>query len=283
MAIFSHKGNHYHVLQWGDKNKPPLVLLHGFSQSSKTWEPIAEELAKDRYVLAPDFIGHGSSDRPNMPESYEMSAVLDSLTGLLRWLWVDRVDLLGYSMGGRVALTYACIHPHHVGSLILESTGLGPKTEQQHQAMLKRDLEMIEKLSAEDIESFMDMWEQQPVFESQKKLPPQTQALLREARCNNDPRALAYTVRGTGQHTMPDLSRKITALQLPVLYIAGILDRRYLKIAEKLQHSKNISCVLLNAGHNTHLEAPESFIKTVNAFLRESSPLHTRKNFEELG
>lgn len=283
MAIFSHKGIHYHVRQWGDKENPPLVLLHGFSQSSETWEPLARALAKDRFVVAPDFIGHGKSDRPNMPESYEMAAVLDSLTGLLRWMWVERVDLLGYSMGGRVALAYACIHPHHVKSLILESTGLGPRTEQQHQAMLKRDLEMIEKLSSEDIESFMDGWEQHPVFDSQKKLPLETQMLLREARCNNNPRALALTVRGTGQHTMPDFSQRIKNLPLPILYIAGILDRRYLKIAEELQHNKGISCVLLNAGHNTHLEAPESFVRTVNAFLRESSPLGIAQDSQPLG
>ena len=273
MAIFSHKGIHYHVQQWGEKSTTPLVLLHGFAQSSQTWEPIAAQLAQDRYVVALDFIGHGKSDKPNVPESYEMSAMLDALTGLLRWLWVDRIDLLGYSMGGRIALAYACTHPHHVKSLILESTGLGPKTAQQHQAMLRRDLENIEKLSTGDIEGFMNEWELQPVFESQKHLPPQVKEQLHASRINNDPRALALTVRGSGHHTMPDISQRIKRLPFPVLYIAGILDRRYLKIAESLQHTKGISCMLLNAGHNTHLEAPESFVKIVNAFLRESVQL----------
>lgn len=283
MAIFSHRGIHYHVSQWGDRSKPVLVLLHGFSQSSATWEPLAQELARDRFVVAPDFIGHGKSDKPLIPESYEMGAILGFLTGLMRWLWVDRVDLLGYSMGGRIALAYACTHPHHIASLMLESTGLGPKTEQQHQAMLKRDLEMIEKLSEGDIKNFMDAWENQPVFESQKKLSPAIREQLREARYDNDPLALALTVRGSGQHTMPDLSRKIELLPLPILYIAGILDRRYLKIAESLQHSKGISCVLHNTGHNTHLEAPDSFIRTTNAFLRESSPLSIDLPREKLG
>jgi len=273
MAIFSHKGIHYHITEWGDRNNPPLILLHGFSQTSATWKDIAPHLAESRFVIALDLIGHGKSDRPNEPASYEMGAILESLSVLLRWLWVDRADFLGYSMGGRIALMYACTHPHRVASLVLESAGLGPKTEGQHQAMLKRDLETISLLAENDIKRFVDYWEEQTVFDSQKRLPKETQVKLRKAREANDPRALALVVRGAGQHTMPDLSHKIGALPMKVLYIAGILDRRYLKIAEKLQQHEGISCVLLNTGHNTHLEAPESFVRQVKKFLQESSPL----------
>lgn len=261
------------MAEWGDRTKPPLVLLHGFSQSSSTWEQVAQRLANDRFVVAPDFIGHGKSDKSRELESYEMGAVLNMITGLLRWLWADQIDLCGYSMGGRVALAFACTQPQRVSSLILESTGLGPKTEQQHQAMLRRDSEMIAKLSDGSIEEFMNEWEQQPVFESQHKLSAETKKALRRARCNNDPLALALTIRGMGQHTMPDLSRRIEKLPMPILYIAGILDRRYVKIAEALQYVEGISSVLLNTGHNTHLEAPDSFTKQVNAFLRDSSSL----------
>lgn len=273
MAIFSHRGAHYHVAEWGDRTKPPLVLLHGFSQSSATWEQVASRLAEDRFVIAPDFLGHGKSDKSREIESYEMGAVLAMITGLLRWLWVDQVDLCGYSMGGRIALAYACTQPQRVSSLILESAALGPKTEQQYRAMLKRNSEMIAKLTDYSIEEFVNEWEKQPVFESQRNLSRETKRALRRARCNNDPLALAYTLRGTGQHTMPDLSRRIEKLPMPILYIAGILDRRYLKIAEELQHVDGVSCVLLNTGHNTHLEAPDSFVRQVNAFLRDSSPL----------
>lgn len=273
MAIFSHKGIHYHVSQWGDKNNPPLVLLHGFAQSSQTWEPIAERLAEHRFVVAPDFIGHGKTDKPDIPESYEMSAMLDAINGLMRWLWADRIDLVGYSMGGRIALTYACAMPHHVASLVLESAALGSKTEQQHQAMMKRNIELIERLSEQSIEEFMDEWEQLPIFESQRRLPEEVKRSLRKARCANDTRALALTLRGTGQHTMSDLSWRINKLSMPIMYIAGILDRRYVKVAEQLQRNENVSCVLLNAGHNTHLEAPDAFVHRVNIFLRNSSPL----------
>jgi len=271
MAVFSHKGVQYHVSEWGDRKNPPLVLLHGFSQSSKTWEEVAPCLAKDRFVVAPDFVGHGKTDNPTDASLYEMNSVLEFLSALLHWIWVDRVDLVGYSMGGRIGLMYAATQPHRVASLVLESSGLGPQTIQQHQAMLKRDLDLINRLRENDIKAFMDFWEEQAVFESQKSLPADVQERLRVARRENDPQALALTVRGTGQHIMPDLSRKIAILPMKVMYIAGILDRRYLKIAEKIQHYENTSCVLLNTGHNTHLEAPDSFAAQVKKFLETSS------------
>ncbi|MDR0514954.1 MAG: 2-succinyl-6-hydroxy-2,4-cyclohexadiene-1-carboxylate synthase [Coriobacteriaceae bacterium] len=270
MAIFSYKGIHYHVAQWGSKENPPLVLLHGFTQSAQTWEAVAQELAQTRFVIAPDFVGHGKSDRPTEPASYEMGAVLESLAALLRWYWIERADVLGYSMGGRIALAFAIARPHRVASLVLESAGLGPSTVEQHEAMLRRDFALIEKLLEGDIEAFMDEWEAQPVFDSQRRLPEEARRRLRAQRCANDTHALALSIRGTGQHTMPDLSARMGGLPMPVLYIAGILDRRYLRIAEKLQHLPGISCVLLNAGHNTHLEAPEAFCRQVRSFLEES-------------
>ncbi|MCL1797628.1 MAG: alpha/beta fold hydrolase [Eggerthellaceae bacterium] len=273
MAIFSHRGIHYHIAEWGDRRNPPLILLHGFSESSATWSDIAPRLAENRFVIAPDLIGHGKSDRSNEPASFEMAALLGWLSALLRWLWVDCADFVGYSMGGRIALMYACTQPHRVSSLVLESTGLGPRTEPQHQAMLKRDLDTISFLMQSDSEQFADFWESQALFETQKQLPEEVRAKIRAMRVANDPHALALMIRGTGHHTMPDLSQKITSLPMKILYIAGILDRRYLKIAETLQRKRGISALLLNTGHNAHLEAPEPYIGQVKKFL-ESSPLH---------
>ena len=274
MATFSHKGIRYHFAEWGERSAPPFILLHGFSQSSATWQEIAPDLAKDRLVIAPDFIGHGKSDRPTDPACYEMVAVTDMIGALLGHLELERADLLGYSMGGRIALAFARAQPHRLASLILESAGLGPKSEEERQAARERDSRAIALLMEGDIEKFMDYWQEQVVFASQKHLPEQARANLRRARLANDPHALALSLRGTGQHAMPDLSHEVGKLQMKILYIAGNLDSRYLKIAEELTCQPNISCVLLPAGHNTHLEAPEAFVRHVKDFLQESSPLH---------
>lgn len=264
---FVHRGVRYCVCEWGDAGNLPVVLLHGFAQSAESWCDTAPLLAQKRLAVALDFVGHGKSDKPEDASLYEMGAVLEALSAFLTERFSCKVALAGYSMGGRMALAFACAHPNKVSALVLESAGLGPKTEQQHAAMQRRDAETIERLATSSIEEFVDYWEQLPLFETQHHLPQDVRDRLRRGRLANDPRALARTVRGTGQHSMTDYSDRIGHLPMPILYIAGILDRKYLKIAENLAHEENVSCVLLNTGHNTHLEDPETFARQVSAFL----------------
>lgn len=266
-STFVHEGISYHVVEWGDRSAPPVVLLHGFAQSARTWDSVAPLLARDRCVTALDLIGHGLSDKPAAPSAYEMDSVLEALSAFLNERFVRKVALVGYSMGGRIALSFACKEPAKLSALVLESAGLGPKTVQQHAAMQHRDAETIERLLSSDIASFMDWWQEFPLFESQKHLPSEVRERVRAERLANDPRALACAVRGMGQHSMVDYADRVGHMPMPILYIAGILDRKYLKIAENLQHEENVSCVLLNTGHNTHLEASETFAKQVSAFL----------------
>lgn len=264
---FEHNGIRYHAAEWGDLAALPVVLLHGFAQSASTWDAVGPLLARKYRAIALDFVGHGKSDKPDDPTVYEMDAVLDALSAFLNDRFTRKAALIGYSMGGRVALAFACRYPTKISMLVLESAGLGPKTAQQHAAMQHRDAEMIERLLASDMASFTDWWEGFSLFESQKRLPEKVRDRVRAERIANDPKALAYTVRGTGQHCMVDYSARIARLPMPILYIAGILDRKYLKIAENLAHGENVSCVLLNTGHNTHLEDPETFAKQVSVFL----------------
>lgn len=264
---FEHLGVRYHVAEWGDLDALPVVLLHGFAQSAESWAEVAPRLAETRFVVAPELVGHGKSDKPDDPSVYEMDAVTDMLSAFLGERFSRKAALVGYSMGGRIALALACGEPSKISSLVLESAGLGPKTGQQHAAMRHRDAALIEQLLSSDIEAFMDEWQKQPIFESQKKLSSEVRDRIRRERVANDPRALAYTVRGTGQHSMIDYSTHIKHLPMPILYIAGILDRKYLKIAENLAYEENVSCVLLNTGHNTHLEDPETFARQVGGFL----------------
>lgn len=264
---FEHLGVRYHVAEWGDPDDPPVVLLHGFAQSAESWAEVASRLADSRRIVALDLVGHGKSDKPDDPTVYEMDAVVDALSAFLSEQFSRKAALVGYSMGGRIALALACGEPSRISSLVLESAGLGPKTGQQHAAMQHRDAATIERLLSTDIDMFMDEWQQQPIFESQRRLPQDVRDRIRRERVANDSRALAYAVRGTGQHSMIDYSLHIKHLPMPILYIAGILDRKYLKIAENLACEENVSCVLLNTGHNTHLEDPATFAKQVNGFL----------------
>src|SRR5947208_5002316 len=99
----------------------PLLLLHGFTASSASWAPFLEALSSHHRVLAIDLLAHGASDSPVSSERYRVERQIDDLTALLNRLHVEEYDLLGYSMGGRLATHLALAHHDRIGRLILES------------------------------------------------------------------------------------------------------------------------------------------------------------------
>src|ERR1051326_7715007 len=90
---------------------PPLLLLHGFTGSAATWAPFATEWP-GRTLIAVDLPGHGKSGSPAEIESYTMDATTAALAAVLDNLGIDKVAVLGYSLGARVALPFALPPPH---------------------------------------------------------------------------------------------------------------------------------------------------------------------------
>lgn len=105
---------------WGLPGAPPLVLLHGLGEGAADWVKVAPAFAAHRRVYAPDLRGHG---RSNWPGDYSVELMSKDLLGFLDALKLDRVDLIGHSMGGLVAYLLAGDHPERVGRLILEDVG----------------------------------------------------------------------------------------------------------------------------------------------------------------
>lgn len=109
-----------HYVDLGDPDDPPLVLLHGYLLSSWTWRFNLEALARNHRVIAPCHLGFGYSDRPK--EMAGIRTMTDAILGLLDALGLERVSLLGLSMGGAVSLQLAQEHPHRVDRLVLEDS-----------------------------------------------------------------------------------------------------------------------------------------------------------------
>lgn len=267
MPYFEFDKCSYYYHEWGcDQGSSPLVLLHGFAQSSQTWEDTAQRLAKRGKVIALDFIGHGQSEKPRQQTYYDLAYMIDMLQ---HFIGNYRVDLLGYSMGGRVAATFAFRHPDHVRSLILESAGLGQKNPQP------KNNQLIDRLKESSIEEFVGFWESLPLFSSQKDLPLKLQQQIREERLANDPYALALTVEGSGHHVMEDLWPRLSDASFPILYLVGDRDEKYRDIARNVPSNNNIWVDTIDAGHNIHAENPLDFCKQVIQFLEM---LDTRYN-----
>lgn len=247
----------------------PLVLLHGFMQDSRAWgAPFLEDLAQDRPVYALDLAGFGRSDVLAGTLAYRVEETVAAVRDLVELVGADgRAHLMGYSMGGRVALMFATAHPDRAASLVLESAGLGPETPEARAALNARDAAWVERLRTGTIEEFVDYWEGLPLFASQQGMSDEARDLLRRVRLACDPSVLARCVQGSGQHAMPSLADAVRRLRMPILYAAGMADEKYTKVAVKLAARGCAVCTLLPCGHNAHLEQPAMLSGHVRPFL----------------
>jgi pimeloyl-ACP methyl ester carboxylesterase len=108
----------------GDPALPVLLLIHGITSSSATWDPVIPALAEHAHVIAPDLLGHGESDKPNT--DYSLGAFANGLRDLLEQLGHERVTIVGHSLGGGVAMQFAYQYSEYCQRLVLvDSGGLG--------------------------------------------------------------------------------------------------------------------------------------------------------------
>lgn len=100
---------------------PVVLLIHGVGDNSTSWEPIHAKLARRFTVIAPDLLGHGQSDKPRA--DYSVAAYANGMRDLLSVLGIDRVTVVGHSLGGGVAMQFAYQFPQMVDRLVLVGTG----------------------------------------------------------------------------------------------------------------------------------------------------------------
>ena len=258
----------YHVSLRGEGM--PLICLHGFGEAGDTWDKL--QLPGFRLYCV-DFLGHGVSDRSHNPVLYQLDTVLRHLYTLIHTLVGEEpYGLMGYSMGGRIALQYAAMYePSRLLFLILESASAGIEDINERQERAARDEVLAHKIETHSIEWFEDMWSKLPIFETQQKLSPAVQHTIKERRLSNTPEVLAHTLRGTGQGMTPYVGNKISELEMEILYVSGSLDTKYDTIGQTVfGNCENVAHVsVAEAGHNVHTEMPDAFNDIVNLFLSD--------------
>ena len=184
------------------------------------------------------------------------------------------VDLLGYSMGGRVASYVACLGRSPMRRLVLENSALGIADPVLVMLRAARDERLAASLEREGLESFLARWERLSLFASQRLLDPEVLARQRRRRRGNAAAGLAASLRGMGGARQPWLGRAMRAVSVPTLFIGGALDRKYLRVGRALVASMPSArlVVVEGAGHNVHLEAPQRHAALVEEFLSDDSP-----------
>jgi pimeloyl-ACP methyl ester carboxylesterase len=116
-----------HFVDWGNEDKPPLLLIHGGRDHARSWDWVAQELREDWHVIAPDLRGHGDSSWA-MGGPYSVQEFVLDIAQLLLTLDLFPITLIGHSLGGSVATHYAAVYPENVARLV-NIEGLGPPPE----------------------------------------------------------------------------------------------------------------------------------------------------------
>jgi 2-succinyl-6-hydroxy-2,4-cyclohexadiene-1-carboxylate synthase len=250
---------------------PPVLLLHGFTGTMENWQPHTAVLAESFRVLAVDLPGHGQTSAPADPARYRMEQVAADLAQFVSDLTGRPANLLGYSMGGRLALYLAIHYPALVRSLILESASPGLDDVAARQVRIRQDEALAGRIEREGIEAFVNYWERVPLFASQSRLPENVRQRLRDQRLRNDPQGLTNSLRGMGTGVQPSLWKQLDDLKMPVLLLAGALDEKFVRIAQQMYDRMADARleIVPDAGHTVHLEAPSVFQNHVLDFLTQ--------------
>jgi len=180
--------------------------------------------------------------------------------------------VVGYSMGGRLALHHALAHPERVERLVLESASPGIEGEEARARRRASDEALADRIVDQGIEAFVEYWASLPLFASQRRLDDGVRAAHRARRLANAPESLAAALRGLGTGALPSLWSSLADLRTPTLLIAGSLDPKFVGIAERMaERLPNARVAIVpDAGHTVHLERPDRWLHLVADFFDEN-------------
>lgn len=254
---------------------PAVVLLHGFTGSGQDMAEIAQSLERDYETLALDLPGHGRSADLVRADTDGFDECVDDLVATLESAGHRQAHWLGYSMGARLALGCAVRHPGSVTSLVLLGGRAGIADPTERAARCREDAALAARIESVGVEAFVDEWLAQPMFASLRKRGARFLAEQRRQRVSNSARGLADSLRRLGPGAQPPLFDALPSVAVPVLLVAGALDRKFVALAHALagQLPQAEICEIADAGHAAHLEQPEAFVHAVQDFLRRATAL----------
>lgn len=173
-----------------------------------------------------------------------------------------RFVLVGYSMGGRVALHVALAAPRRVQRLVLIATTAGIEDEQERARRRESDDALAEELETEPYERFIERWRSQPLFEGE---PAEVSALARADQRRNRPAALAAALRGIGTGEMQSLWPRLAELEMSVTVVVGERDLKFQRIGRRMvQRIAAAELRVLVGGHNLALESPAAVAEAIS-------------------
>jgi len=239
---------------------PRLVLVHGFTQTGRSWGPVAADLPGDHEVVRVDAPGHGHSALL-ATDMVEGARLLGEVGGPATYI--------GYSMGARLCLHLALAQPQRVTALVLLGGTAGIEDAVARAARRRDDEALAVELERVGVAEFVRRWLARPLF-----IGLDEGAAGMRARLENTVTGLAASLRLAGTGAQESLWSRLSELAMPVLAVAGERDDVFLARAEAMAVAIGPNAevaVVPGAGHAAHSEAPEAFLAIVRRFLARVS------------
>ncbi|MGY5451564.1 2-succinyl-6-hydroxy-2,4-cyclohexadiene-1-carboxylate synthase [Agarivorans sp. MS3-6] len=256
-----------HFSVYGQHQRPCLVLLHGFLGSGSDWRAVIAALSQHYYCVTIDIPGHGMSAQQRLKPRAAFKDFSHQLSACLKRLKVTHYSLLGYSLGGRLALHHALLAPKGLQQLIIESAHTGLSDDQERKQRLDHDKKWAERWLTEPLEKLLDDWYQQGIFAN---LSSEQRQQLITKRSQQDRQGIAATQVACSVGLQADLAQQLGRLKMPLDFIGGSLDNKYQGLAKQL--SQNTPSLrwhsINNAGHNCHFEQPTLFLQQLSQCLK---------------
>ena len=238
---------------------PRLAMIHGFTQTGRSWRGLASDLAADHEVVLVDAPGHGGSATVAADLWRGAEAIV---AGAGAGVYV------GYSMGARFALFAALARPAAVEALVLLGVNPGIEDGDERAARRRSDDELAASIERGGVDRFLDQWLAQPLFAS---LPPDAADV--EDRRRNTAAGLASSLRLAGTGVQEPVWDRVGTIEVPVIVVAGERDTKFRALGERLAPaigSNATFAVVPDAGHAAHLEQPTAFAALVRAWLAQA-------------
>ena len=255
----------------GDANNPTILFLHGFMGDCLEFKNAIAVLSEQFYCVAIDLQGHGQTeaiDRDNDHDDYyTIQSTANFVIKFLDLLRLKRCFLVGYSMGGRVALYLAIYFPQYFHRVVLESASAGLRSIKERSDRLAKDRQLAARLETSHLRLFLENWYQQPIFAALRSHPDFSQMLAQ--RLNNSSGKLAKSLRNLSTGMQPSLWEYLSENKIPLLLLVGDLDSKFVQINRQMQSLCKYAQleIMPSCGHNIHFENPIIFIEKVRSFL----------------
>jgi 2-succinyl-6-hydroxy-2,4-cyclohexadiene-1-carboxylate synthase len=246
----------------------PTLFIHGFMGVADSW--IETISSTGSHSLAVDVVGHGKSSFIDIKGDNTIELWSNSISQLIKSKNLEKVNVCGYSMGGRLSVAFASQYPDSINKLILESSSLGINDDDEREKRLIEDLDRCNQIES-NLEKFVDTWESLPMFKNQERRNKLAFIDQRKHRLSHDSLQLSESLKLFSQGAMKSYKDEFSGFDFPIHLINGSEDVKYMDISDKMStQNKNVTIHSVDSGHNVHLERPNIFIDIIKDILNSN-------------